>query len=532
MKKRTMKFIKIIKGDTMELFFPYNLSDIDFIRLVPGRRFNPIKKTWTVPLDIDTINKLQDRGFLLEEKSKHLLVIPKQKKVSTKIPGTKYDLFSFQKEGVEFIEKNNGRAYLADEMGLGKTVQSLSWLVLHPAKRPAIIIVPASLKLNWEKEIFMWMKKPNVQILSGTKIYTPTAKIIIINYDILHAWVNKLKELKPQVIITDEAHYYKSNKAKRTKAIKSLAKGVPHFIALSGTPIVNRPIELYNAINIIKPSLFPNSWHFLHRYCGAKNNGFGWDFSGASNTQELHQRLSETIMIRRLKKDVLKELPDKIRSFVPIAIENRKEYNSAERNFIQYIRRTKGPAAAEKASGAETLTAIEGLKQLAIKGKMSKVVDWIETFIETGEKLVVFAIHKETINILMEKFKNRAVKIDGSVSRDNRQKVVEAFQNTDNIKLFVGNIKAAGVGLTLTAASNVAFIELPWTPGDLVQAEDRCHRIGQKDSVTIHYLLANGTIEEKIAKLIDEKRKVLDSVLDGVNTEKESLLSELINQYL
>jgi SWI/SNF-related matrix-associated actin-dependent regulator 1 of chromatin subfamily A len=329
----------------------------------------------------------------------------------------------------------------------------------------------------------------------------------------------------------DEIHYIKNNGARRTKATKLLAKGIPHVIGLSGTPIVNRPIEAYNAIKMIDPDLFTNGWEYAHRYCGARNNGYGWDFSGATNTEELHQKLVESIMIRRKKVDVLTDLPEKLYSFVPIELDNEKEYKAAEDDFIEFVHKTKGAVAAERASNAATLAEIEGLKQLAVKGKMAECIDWIKDFIEVDGKLVVFATHKFVIDSLMEAFPNISVKIDGSVTGEERQQSVDKFQNDSNIRLFVGNIKAAGVGITLTAASNVAFIELPWTPGDLVQAEDRCHRIGQKSSVNIHYLLSSGTIEERIARLLDKKRKVLDAVLDGKETEQESLLSELMKEF-
>jgi SWI/SNF-related matrix-associated actin-dependent regulator 1 of chromatin subfamily A len=313
--------------------------------------------------------------------------------------------------------------------------------------------------------------------------------------------------------------------------VKKISKRIDHFIALSGTPIVNRPIEMFNALNIIDPTVIPNFWEYTKRYCGRKHNGFGWDFSGATNTQELHKILSESIMLRRKKQDVLTELPDKTFSLVPMELDNEKEYFAAENDFIQFIKETKGRQAAERAEGAQVLAEIEGLKQLAVKGKLTQSINWIADFLESDEKLVVFAVHKFVIDALMEAFKGKAVKIDGSVKNEDRQTAVDKFQNDDNIRLFVGNIQAAGVGITLTKASNVAFLELPWTPGALVQAEDRVHRIGQKDAVTVHYLLAAGTIEEKIARLIDSKRKILDRVLDGRRTEEESLLGELINEY-
>jgi len=238
-------------------------------------------------------------------------------------------------------------------------------------------------------------------------------------------------------------------------------------------------------------------------------------------------------MIRRKKADVLKDLPDKLKAFVPMQLTNAEEYQQAENDFISYLTHTKGMAAAERASNAETLVRIEALKQLSVRGKIDQVVDWVEAFLEgSDQKLVIFAVHKETIEWLIGAYYKIAVKVDGSVSMLERQNAVDKFQNDPTCRIFIGNIQAAGVGLTLTASSNVAFIELPWTPGALVQAEDRCHRIGQKDSVTIHYLLATGTIEEKIAHLLDSKRKILDSVLDGEKTAQTSLLTELMKEYV
>lgn len=516
--------------------FPYDAALVDKVRNLAGRMYHSQDKCWSAPVYLETLTKLIEWGFSLDDKLKAFMnntTIKTKEIVGVGVPGLKGTLFEFQAKGVSFIEHNKGRALIADEMGLGKTIQALAWLQLHPEVRPAIIVCPASVKLNWRREAITWMNNPKVEILSGT---TPSIKtkadIFIINYDILADWIESLKSLEPRVIITDECHYYKSNQTKRTKAVKMLAKGIPHVIALSGTPIVNRPIEMFNAIKMISPELFPDAWAYARRYCNARHNGYGWDFNGSSNSEELHQILTDSIMIRRLKVDVLKDLPDKLKSFVPMSLTNQSEYDKAEADFIQFIKDTKGADAAKKASNAQAFAEIEGLKQLAVRGKLKQVIDWINEFMEVDTKLVVFATHKFVIDEIMQAFPKISVKVDGSVTMTERQQSVDLFQNNPDIKLFVGNIKAAGIGITLTAASNVAFVELPWTPGDLVQAEDRCHRIGQKDSVTIHYLLADGTIENKIATLLDSKRKVLDAVLDGVETSQESLLSELIKSYM
>lgn len=522
--------------------FPYDQEDLAKVKSLDGRRWNSVDKEWTTPLSQENVLKLQEWNFEMDPKLLDFLK-KQSKKVNAEdlevidVPGLKMDLYPYQKQGVAFIEAKGGRALVADEMGLGKTCQALAWLQKHPEHRPAVIVVPASLKLNWAKEIKMWMsdtglgERNEAQILSGTQPYEIGSDIAIINYDILQYWLPELIDYNPQVMIADEAHYFKTNKALRTKAVKKLGKLVPHFIALTGTPIVNRPIEILNAVNLIDPMLFPKSWSYIQKYCAPKNNGYGWDLSGSSNTKDLHQVLTNSIMIRRLKENVLPELPAKTRAFTPIYLRNRAEYSRAQSDFISFLKVQKGEEAAERASNAAVLSEIEGLKQLAVQGKLEDSIMWIRDFLESGEKLVVMAVHKFVIDRLMQEFGKIAVKIDGSVSNPKRQVAVDKFQNEPETRLFVGNIKAAGVGITLTAASNVAFLELPWTPGDLTQAEDRIHRIGQDEACTIHYLLAQDTIEDKIARLLDSKRKILDAVLDGRAPEEGSLLTELMNEY-
>lgn len=519
----------------IKIMFPFDYDTLATVKSIPGRRFQGDKypKHWTAPLSKEAAKILKDAKFEIDPEITKSLEDNTPKETKTiEIPTFKRTLFPYQKDGVAFIESRNGRALLGDEMGLGKTIQALAWLELHPEKRPAIIVCPAHLKINWAREAEAGLSKPDVEILQGKTPYQVKKDIVIINYDILSSWVEELQKSNPQVLIFDEGHYIKSNRAQRTKAVKKLAKKIPHVIALSGTPIVNRPIESWNILQVINKTVFPNYMEFARTYCDAKHNGFGWDFSGASNKEKLHQILTDTVMIRRKKADVLPELPDKLFSFIPMEMDNEKEYFKAEMNFIRFLKDTKGEEAAQKAGQAEHLVKIEALKQLAVKGKMKQAIQWIRDFLETnGNKLVVFAVHKVVVDALMEEFKDIAVKVDGSLSGTQRDESVQAFQNNPDVKLFVGNIQAAGTGLTLTAANAVAFLELPWTPGELVQAEDRCHRIGQKDTVNIYYLLADNTIEAEIATLLDEKKKVLEAILDGKEVEETQLLEVLIKKY-
>ena len=561
---KTAKQVHYNDGElAIKIKFPYSPEIVKQVKTIPDRHYEPNKKYWHCPLSIEAVEKLKKFEFQLDDKLKKYHQKFQKNKISIdklpeiEIPGLKMELFPFQKQGVAFIEKCNGRVLIADEMGLGKTVQALAWLQLHPELRPVIIVVPASLKLNWAKEINMWMDvvSNKIEIISRKQpIYLNkyTRDIFIINYNVLPnkykkyktedgkkyyeelpntGWVDFLIKINSKILILDESHYIKNPNSFRSMGIEKLAETIPHIIALTGTPITSRPIEIHNQVKVINKKIFPTRWVFGKKYCNAKHNGYGWDFTGASHTDELHEKLLNTIMIRRKKQDVLQDLPEKIRSFVPIELENEKEYQNAEINFIEWIRNNVNEAAAERASNAAQLIKIETLKQIAVKGKLKGIINWIDDFLESGEKLIVFALHKFIIDALIKIYKNKAVKIDGSVSIINRQRAIDLFQNDKNIELFIGNMQAAGTGITLTSASNVLIIEFPWTPGELDQGEDRPHRIGQKNAVNIYYLIAKNTIEERIAKLLDKKRKVLDSVLDEKITEQESLLTELIRLY-
>ncbi len=518
--------VAILSKGRVKIVFPFDHEDIARIKTLTGRKWHPQSKHWSCPFSKSAIEQLRGWGFKISAQLENFVPVTAHRIAEITIPGLKGDLFGYQKQGVAFLEYRKGRALIGDEMGLGKTMQAIGYLQLHTEKRPAIVVCPSSAKLNWERELDVWMPDPKVQGISGKSTNVKlTGEIIVLTYDILTAWVSKLKALKPKVLITDECHYYKNRKALRTKAVKQLALGIPHVIALSGTPILNRPIEAYNALAMIDPTNTPTFWQFAQKFCDAKHNRFGWDLNGASNTEELNKHLTSTVMIRRLKKDVLKDLPPKMRSVVPLEIDNRGTYRVVLREF----RKQKE---AGSLSGADILAQIESLKQLAVQGKMVQAINWIKDYLEIQDsKLVVFATHKFVIDALMKEFGNVAVKIDGSVPTAKRLAVVDRFQSDDSVHLFIGNIKAAGVAITLTAASSVVFLELGWTPGEHDQAEDRIHRIGQNaESINAYYLIALDTIEDKIVKLLDKKRKVLDSVLDGKKTEDASMLSQLLKE--
>ena len=427
-------------------------------------------------------------------------------------------LYKYQKKGVRKIQHFKGRALLADEMGLGKTLEALKWLHDNPDKRPAVIVCPASLKWVWETEASLHLGMRS-EVLNGQKPpkggFTGRHSLIIINYEILQHWSKYIQELNPQVLILDECHYIKNLRAKRTKAVQKLAKKIPCVIGISGTPLTNRPYELWSILNLIRPDIFNSVWTYRWRYCKPVRKPWGWEYKGADNLSELHRKLKSLMMIRRLKKDVLTELPDKTRQIIPMDVENRSEYQEALNNFITWITR-KSTIKAERAKRAERLVQMGYLKRLSAELKMKAVLQWIDDFLESSDgKLVLYCVHKKIIEQIHSKYKHISVVVDGSVTGRKRKIAIKTFQGNKSIRLFIGNIKAAGVGITLTAANTLAFVEMDWTPGDHVQAEDRIHRIGQKKAAMIYYLIAKGTIEEDLCELIQKKQTVLSATLDG-----------------
>tara|TARA_R110002020_G_scaffold12409_1_gene45461 strand:+ start:833 stop:2185 length:1353 start_codon:yes stop_codon:yes gene_type:complete len=431
-------------------------------------------------------------------------------------------LYQYQKDGVRSLEKFNGRALLADEMGLGKTIQAL-WYFKRNQTSPIIVICPASLKWNWAREASVHIGE-RAEILEGRK--PPRKKVfkqnpfVIINYEILGPWLDYLLELEPKLVVLDECQYVKNRRAKRTRHVKQLIKSVPHVLALSGTPLTNRPAELWTTLNMIRPDLFKSFMSYALEFCNAKRTPWGWEYKGAKNLEKLNGILTENCMVRRRKADVLKDLPAKSRHVVPVPLGNRKEYDEAEDDLILWLSKY-SKRKANAASRAERLVKMGYLKRLAAELKIKAMTDWIDSFLEeTDEKLVVFAIHKNIINALRERYP-KAVLVTGDVTGKKRQRAVDKFQRHKGTRLFIGNIQAAGVGLTLTASSTVLFAEIGWTPGEHVQAEDRIHRIGQTNPASCYYLIGVNTIEERLSRIIQEKQLVLSATLDGGTTNEQ-----------
>ena len=452
------------------------------------------------------------------------------------VPGLRGALMPFQAAGVRYA-LDRRRVLIGDEMGLGKTIQALAAVQAVNAY-PALIVCPATLKPNWQREAQRWLPESvSVGLVNGGRqeAVIEEADVVVINYDILGKHLDAIRGRTWRALVVDEAHYAKNHKALRTKAVKAVAKAVePNglVLLLTGTPIVNRPQELTTLIDLLgRLPEFGGFWAWLRRV-GVERGRFGLEFNGTpAQLEDANRALRQTCLVRRLKADVLADLPEKRRATIPIRLS--PEASAAYQEVLDDYREALDIAreAGGEGGGAVHLTYIEKLKQAAARGKLDACCEWINDVLETGEKLVVFAHHQEIQRALLDRYPDAArVVADDSVAVRDVQ--VQRFQSDPACRLIVVSLKAGGVGITLTAASNVAFLELGWTPGDHDQAEDRCHRIGQRDAVTAWYLLAAGTIEEEIADLIERKRLVVNALSQGVAQADTagSILGDLIER--
>jgi SWI/SNF-related matrix-associated actin-dependent regulator 1 of chromatin subfamily A len=467
--------------------------------------FEPIVNT-TVEEELETLREETEEQFKREEKIAEV----KNKKLKTdlKIP-TKIPLFPFQVEAVDFVEKVGGRALIADDMGMGKTIEAIGYGVYKRCNR-VLVICPASVKGNWRNEIekFGGIK---ANVLTETE---NRGGWEIIGYSNLDKYWDYIRKEDYQLIVVDECHYIKSRKAKRTKKVLRLLKGAEDTIFLTGTPILNRPAEIYNIFNFITPMEFWTPNGFGARYCGLTQTPYGyWDFSGSSNLDELKERMSW--MIRRNKKEVLEQLPDKTINVVETKMKDWSEYKQILKDFKGWIKEND---LNKNAIYAEALTKVSYLKQVVVKNKDIK--GELDNLLEAGRKVIVFSQYKTVINELSRDYFSKSVILTGDTPESERQKNVDRFQSDDSCKVFFSTIKAGGVGITLTEADVVLFTDLSWTPADHEQAEDRAYRIGQKNNVKVYYLITPKTIEEKIWKMLKRKETMIKKIMEGEKARK------------
>ena len=467
----------------------------------------------------------------------------------------------FQRAGIAYALARP-HTLIADQMGLGKTIAALGIVNATPAAevQRVLVVCPASLRLNWQQEAEKWLvhKHLHPKVIGPKNPMTGNESFLIINYDICSKHKDALRSVNWDVMICDEAHYMKNNRAQRSVAILGLTdkkKGIDippvpakRKLFLTGTPIVNRPNELHPLVAALAPTEFGNFWTFARRYCGAQQTRWGWDFDGATHLDELQDRLRETCMVRRLKKDVLTDLPAKRRSIIEIPANGKTRVIAAERKAAALHEDTLAElkAAVElakvsddpnvyaeaveklKAAAAAAFTEMSKLRRETAIAKAPLVAQHVRDSVEAGGKVVVFAHHHEVTDLLMNALDDLGcVKLDGrDTDMHVRDAAVNAFQENDEVQVFVGGIKAAGVGLTLTASSHVVFSELDWTPAGMSQAEDRCHRIGQQNQVLVQHLVFEDSIDVRMARTLIEKQRIIDEALDMQTASTE--LSEPI----
>lgn len=443
----------------------------------------------------------------------------------------------FQCAGIAYATQRT-HALIADEMGLGKTVQAIGVANTLEARR-VLVVSPASLKHNWRREFKKWSVNNNllVEIIEGEEEYDFKGDVIIINYDILQGHRSELKKRPWDLVILDECHYLKNGRTDRTlevfggikrnpdKTIKERFDPIPakRMLLLSGTPLVNKPKELWPLVRAIDPEGLGADWYrFATRYCQAvpierwstqtnRMERIGWKWDGADNLDELQEIMRSRFMVRRLKKDVLTELPPKCRQVIvldpkpqlaKLVAKEVLTYAQHSANIEDY--ETVLPSIGEMS---------ELRKKIAIK-KVPYAVEHIKEVLNETEKVVVFAHHHEVLDALSKAFEKESVRIDGRVALSDRQTAVDRFQSDPSCRVFIGGIQAAGVGITLTAASVVVFVELDWVPGNVSQAEDRLHRIGQKESVLVQHIVLEGSLDERVVEVIVRKQNIIDKALD------------------
>lgn len=530
---------------------------LSLVRSIPRRVFDSETKKWYIPATEDNLESLQQSGWRAAKKSavkaepqaafggvpvpkkyqEYMSLpeeVPAEDPVITQrnaiesfaldsardiVPG----LRSYQVDFLKFAAMRNGRVALGDGMGTGKTLQSLAWLAYNRSF-PALIVVNAPTKLQWEKEFKRWLSlvpgcPHRVQILYGTR----TRKLdkscsYIVNWDILTYWQDELAATGFECLIGDEAQAIGNPESKRALAFRHLAAVIPECIVMSGTPARSRPAQFWTMVSCVEPKMFPTYKGYLWRYTCPKATPWGVQFEGARNVKELHAKLV-SVMLRRTKDDVMNDLPPKTLDVVPLEADAAElaEYNSEEAGIDEL----QGIAAREK---------LANLTRTAYAVKEKSLLNWVHCFMESDEKLLLFAWHRDVVDRLFEELKEyNPAKIYGGVTLQQREAEKEKFIQDSSCRIMICNIQSGGTGVDgfQKVCCNVAFAEFASTSTDMEQAEDRLHRGGQERPVSVYYLIAAGTIDEDIAEALDSKKKVLASVLDGKQASDLDLIATI-----
>jgi SWI/SNF-related matrix-associated actin-dependent regulator 1 of chromatin subfamily A len=436
---------------------------------------------------------------------------------------------SHQKEAIEKLVRNK-KFILADDMGLGKTTSTII-AALETGAKKILIVCPASLKLNWEREIANYSDRP-VYIAEGKK-FSNEHDFVIVNYDILKNFhdikdkeKSEIMKINFDLVIMDEAHMISNPQAQRTKIANDIASKSERVWLLSGTPMTSRPMNYYNLLNLVDSPVAANWMAYAKRYCNGFQFSVGkrkvWNVTGASNLEELRER-TQTHILRRLKEEVL-DLPEKIITPVYLRLKSKDYEELMGEYFDWYDSRPE-----ESSSLTIQFSKLMKVRKVIAQEKINNTIELAENIIEQGKKVIIFTNFTDTLNIIYNHFGKQAVYLDGSCSKFHRQNAVDEFQTNDKIRVFVGNLKAAGVGITLTSAEAVIMNDLSFVPAEHSQAEDRSHRIGQKNSTSVYYPLFENTIEGAIYDILNRKKKIISTVMGDDMMDDASTIEEMLN---
>lgn len=533
------------------------------VKKISGATFRYNDKAWIVPLrsrsELISLQKYVNSYYKCDYfKIDHATPeqfdkIPDLPELTTEIPLVHPQGFGFRPyqakgvaRGLDLKKFING-----DEQGLGKTLQSIA-TIYEQFRRgedvfPCLVICPASTKINWQREWKMWTGINAMILEKDMKDRWPSyfqmgmADVFITNYESLKKYFVNVMPPKGQrnksssivmhpntelvrSVIVDESHRVKDTSTQQAMITLQICKSKEHVILLTGTPVVNKPIDLFAQLAIMgRLSHFGGKKGFIERYCeGGK---------GATNLKELNYLLNKFCFFRREKKDVAKDLPDKQRQTILCDITTRAAYNKARDQFVKYLEEqgASDEDIAKKLRG-EIMVKMAELKKISAYGKLNEAKEFIHQVIDSGEKLIVFVVHHVIVDELLSEFP-KAVTVTGRDDQNQKQHSIDSFQKNDDCKLIICNIKAAGVGITLTASSRVAFIEYPWTYADCVQCEDRAHRIGQTNNVMCTYFLGQNTIDEDLYQMIQEKRHVGNTITGASDQMKMEMITNVMDLF-
>lgn len=511
-----------LEDGTLDISFPYSPDLVEVVRGLPDRKWVKSRGKWTVPYSEYHCKKvveiLTPYKFDFDARVERLAAGAKKTKV-VYFPN-RDGLFEFQSEAVEFTHQRGGRVILGDEMGLGKTIEALAWVRERPDLEQILIVCPASVVYKWEREIKKWVgENETVGILLTGKQPIPQTRWLIMSYAIMTSQQQQLRNLVWDLVIFDEAHKLKEPESLRSRCAATLPN--TYAMLLTGTPMLNRPRELFNLLHYLNPNEWDNFFSYAQRYCDAHKNYFGWDFTGASNLTELNERLKK-YMIRRTKKEVLTQLPDLTRTRLPVECRKDDIQEALESLKLWLIEN-----GSTGASRAEAMVRLSKLRQAVGISKVKVTVDLAQEILDenSSQKLVIYAVHKSVVSMLEESLKDYHVStITGETAQEERQKRIDNFQNHPYPRVMIIS-SAGGEGIDLFRADKIIFAEREWTPASEEQAEARCHRMGQKNAVEALYLIASGTIDVDMDMLIESKRDLFKTVVgqDVVKTSGKTI---------